>query len=96
MDEQPENISKVTPLRCIVGSLISGSLAFLLYGLTISITRTFALKPIKVNQQWAIQLASAIRTLVVGMSTLATALFAVAACGLILLALQIAFKKQET
>jgi Protein of unknown function (DUF3082) len=96
MTNQPETNSKVTPLRCLVGSLISGFLAFLLYQLTQSIAQSFAQKPITVTQQWAIQLATAVRTLVVGMSSLATGLFAVSAVGLILLAGQLILQKSST
>jgi len=96
MNNKPESIvSQVTPKSCLFGSVISGSLAFLLYGLTKSIAQTFALKPITVTQQWAIQLASAVRTLVVGMSSLATGLFAVTTVGLILLAIQLTIKKMK-
>ncbi len=95
MTNSPTNLSKVTPASCLVGSLLSGSLAFLLYGLTRSIAQTFAHKPITVTQQWAIQLASAVRTLVVGMSALATGLFLLTTVGLILLAIQLVIKKMK-
>ncbi len=96
MTNQPETTSKVTSLNCLVGSLISGFLAFLLYQLTQSIAQSFAQKPITVSQPWAIQLATAVRTLVVGMSSLATGLFALSTVGLILLAGQLIFQKMRS
>lgn len=95
MTNSAKNISKVTPQSCLLGSVLSGFLAFLLYGLTQSIAQTFAHKPITVTQQWAIQLASAVRTLVVGMSALATGLFMVTTVGLILLAIQLVIQKMK-
>jgi uncharacterized membrane protein (DUF373 family) len=95
MTNSPKNLSKVTPKSCLMGSLISGVLAFLLYRLTSSIAQTFAHKPITVTQQWAIQIASAVRTLVVGMSSLATGLFVLTTVGLILLAIQLVIQKMK-
>ena len=93
MNDQP--LPQVTPVKCLVGSGISAGLAVLLYELTSSIALTFARKPITATQQWTIQLASAVRTLVVGMSSLATGLFALTTVGLILLAIQLWVKKMK-
>jgi hypothetical protein len=83
----------VTPLRCTIGALIAGVLAMLLYRLTLSISQSFAAHPLSVNNQTAISLSIAVRTLVVGMSTLATAIFAFAALGLLGLGIQLLWQR---
>ncbi len=82
-----------TPLRCIVGSVISGGLATAMFMLTVSIAQTFAAKPIPSGNQLAINIAVAVRTLVVGMSTMGTAIFGVASLGLLALAVQLVIKQ---
>ncbi|MGF1487920.1 MAG: DUF3082 domain-containing protein [Prochloraceae cyanobacterium] len=100
MSNYPSNTEakKPTPLRCLVGASISGSLGYALYLLTTSIAISFATKPIQSNNPFVINLSAAVRTLVVGVSTLATCLFAITTLGLILLAIQLvvqSFNKQE-
>lgn len=83
---------KPTPVRCLVGSLISGSFAFGLYSLTYSIAQSFAAKPIISQNQVVMRIASAVRTLVVGMAALGTGIFTLVAIGLILLAIQLSIQ----
>jgi len=78
-----------TPLRCIIGAGVSGSLATALYFLTRSIVETFANKPVSLTNQFAAKIGIAVRTLVMGVSTLATTLFAIATLGLLALAIQL-------
>ncbi|PPS44140.1 DUF3082 domain-containing protein [Chroococcidiopsis sp. TS-821] len=78
-----------TPLRCLTGSLISGGLAIALYSLTSAIAQTFATKPIHSDNPAVINIASAVRTLVVGITALGTGIFGLVALGLIGLAIQI-------
>jgi hypothetical protein len=82
-----------TVLQCLTGSLIAGSVAVPLYVLTMSIAQSFASKPVHSDNITAIKISVAVRTLVVGMATLATGIFAMAALGLIGLALQILIQK---
>ncbi|NET51629.1 MAG: DUF3082 domain-containing protein, partial [Merismopedia sp. SIO2A8] len=70
------NQSSVTPLRCFTGALISAPLAFALYALTLSISQTFAAKPLTSSSTMAIRISIMVRTLVMGMSALGTAIFA--------------------
>ena len=84
----PANAVSVTPLRCFTGSVISGALAIALYVLTSSIAETFANKPIAPGKAFAVNIALAVRTLVVGTSTLATAIFSIATLGLLALGVQ--------
>lgn len=78
-----------TPLRCLMGALISGSLGIALYKLTASIAQTFAAKPIHSDNPAVINITAAVRTLVVGMTALGTGIFGLVAIGLVGLAMQI-------
>jgi uncharacterized membrane protein (DUF373 family) len=80
---------QASPLRCFTGALIAGSLAMVLSRLTMAIATTFASKPVPVGNVTATNIAVAVRTLVVGMSTLATAVFGIAALGLAALGVQL-------
>ncbi|MGF1603713.1 MAG: DUF3082 domain-containing protein [Thermosynechococcaceae cyanobacterium] len=100
MPEPPIDASKnvaasvsVSPLQCVTGSMIAGILAMLLYRLTRSIAVSFAAHPLSISNQTAVSLSVAVRTLVVGMSTLATAIFAFAALGLLGLAVQLVWQR---
>lgn len=74
--------------RCLTGALISGGLTSAIYFLTASIATTFANKPLTSNSQTALKIAIAVRTLVVGVSTLATFIFGITTLGLLALAIQ--------
>jgi hypothetical protein len=80
---------KITPLRCLMGSGIAGGLAIALYSITASIAHTFASKPVTSSNQLVIRISAAVRTLVVGMASLGTFIFAFVALGLMLLAIQV-------
>lgn len=82
-----------SPLRCLSGALISGGFAFALYLLTSSISQTFAGKPIDSTNPTAINIAIAVRTLVVGLSALVTAVFSLVTLGLVALAIQISVQQ---
>ncbi|MEA5417616.1 DUF3082 domain-containing protein [Spirulina sp. CCNP1310] len=92
MTEQPPT----TPLRCLTGAAIAGSLATALYFLTQKIIIAFASKPLPTVNATAANIAVAVRTLVMGVSTLATAVLGIAALGLIVLALQLQFTRPKT
>lgn len=82
-----------TPLRCFTGSVIAGGFAYVLYLLTQSIITSFANKPLSATNQLAAKIGVAVRTLVVGISTLGTGIFAIAAIGLLALGIQLLFKQ---
>jgi Protein of unknown function (DUF3082) len=84
------NAGKATPLKCLSGALVASSLGLLLYRLTAAIAHSFAAHPLTTTNQIAHGLSAAVRTLVVGMSTLATGIFSIAALGLIGLGIQLA------
>lgn len=82
-----------TPTRCLIGAIISGGLGAALYFLTAAIAETFAAKPIPSNNAIAMNIAVAVRTLVIGSSALATAVFGIACLGLLALSIQLFVKE---
>lgn len=80
---------QVSPLRCITGSVMSGAIATAMYTLTLAIAQNFASKPVQSNNYLTLNLAVAVRTLVLGVSALATGIFAIVTLGLIALAIQL-------
>ena len=88
-DAQTAKETLPSPLRCLSGALISGGFAIALYFLTSSIAQTYADKPIASTNQTAIQIAIAVRTLVVGLATLATTVFGVIALGLVIVTIYV-------
>lgn len=76
-------------LRCITGSLVSSALAAAGYLLTSSIAQSFANKPIHSDNVAVVNISSAVRTLVVGISTMATGIFALVSLGLMALGIKI-------
>jgi len=85
--------SQPSPARCFSGSLVAGALSFLLYRLTTSIAQTLAANPIQSHNPTAVNLSGAVRTLVIGSSTLATGVFGIAALGLMALAIQLLWQR---
>jgi len=83
------NQVQATPLRCITGSVISGGFAFATYSLMIAIATTFANKPTHSDNQTVINIASAVRTLVVGIVALGAGIFGLVALGLFALSIQL-------
>jgi hypothetical protein len=88
-NSQPAKPQEALPtlFNSISGAAISGGFAIALYLLTSSIAQTFARKPLASANPTAIRISVAVRTLVVGMSTLATTVFGVIALGLVLVSI---------
>jgi Protein of unknown function (DUF3082) len=80
-------------LRCILGAIVSGAIAFVLWNFTQTIAATFAAKQITSDNMIVIRISIAIRTLVIGMVTLGAGVFGLAAVGLTGLGLQTLFAK---
>ena len=89
---EEKKVQKVTPLQCLTGATISGSLAYLLYLLTASITATFATKPLPTTNAFTMRIAAAVRSLVVSVVSLGTFVFGIVALGLFLLAIQVSLQ----
>jgi hypothetical protein len=85
-----------SPLRCLTGSLIAGTMSIALYTMTSKIATTFATKPMIQKTTMANNIAAAVRTLVVGSTALGAAVFGIIAIGLIGLAIQVAFTKPKS
>lgn len=86
---EAENQVPPTPLRCISGAVFSGGLGYAMYSLMISIATTFAIKPIHSDNPMVVNIASAVRTLVVGVVALGSGIFGIVAIGLLGLAMQL-------
>ena len=78
-----------SPLRCVTGAMMSGGLAYASYSLMIAIATSFATKPIHSDNPIVVNISSAVRTLVVGVIALATAVFAIVTIGLLALGVQL-------
>ncbi|MEM7769003.1 MAG: DUF3082 domain-containing protein [Cyanobacteria bacterium P01_E01_bin.6] len=85
--------SKPTPVRCFTGAFIAAPLTYGMYSLTMAIAHTFAEKPVPVGNALATKISVLVRTLVVGVTTMGTGIFAITTVGLVLLGLQLLFKK---
>lgn len=88
-----ESRSYASTLRnALLGAIIAGGLTYPLYQLTTAIISSYADQPLPDNNQTAAAIAVAVRTLVMGLSVLVTALFVFVAAGLLLLAMQTAIQ----
>ncbi|BDA40011.1 DUF3082 domain-containing protein [Candidatus Atelocyanobacterium thalassae] len=84
---------EVSPLSCLIGSFLAGILGYGLYVLTSSIIYSFYAKPLISSNLLTIKLGSLVRTLVMGVASLATFICFFISCGLILLAFQLFWNK---
>ncbi len=84
---------EVTPLRCWLGSSISGVFAIGSYFLTTAIATAFANKPLSTTNITAINIGVAVRTLVIGITALATGIFGLVTVGLFALGIQTLIQK---
>ncbi len=88
---QPTPTAKI--LKCFSGSFMAGTIALLAYRLMVGIATTFAAKPIVSDNPTVMNIASAVRTLVVGMVALGAGVFGMAALGLFLLGFQLLWQR---
>ena len=84
---------QTSPLRCLLGAVISSGLAYAAYSLTSSIAQTFAAKPVTSTNTIVVNISSAVRTLVVGSCALGTGVFGLVAFGLVALAIQLLIER---
>ncbi|MGK7930380.1 MAG: DUF3082 domain-containing protein [Microcystaceae cyanobacterium] len=89
------NSPNVTPLKCLTGAIIAASLAIALYALTMSIAQSFAATPLVSDKVIVLKLSSLVRTFVLGLASLGTFVCGFIALGLILLGIQVTFKKDQ-
>ena len=91
----PPERSLPSPLSCLTGALIAGTLSIGLYTMTSKIATTFATNPMIQKTTMANNIAAAVRTLVVGSTALGAATCGIISVGLVGLALQVAFSKKQ-
>ena len=91
----PPERSLPSPLSCLTGALIAGTLSIGLYTMTSKIATTFATNPMIQKTTMANNIAAALRTLVVGSTALGAATCGIISVGLVGLALQVAFSKKQ-
>lgn len=92
-ESSTSGLKPVTPLQCLIGAIVAGGLSYLLYRMTTSIAVSFATHKIASTSLIVQRVSSAVRTLVVGMATLGTGVFGLAAIGLFALAIQIVIQR---
>lgn len=78
-----------TPLRCVTGAAISGTLTLFMYSVMSAIATNFATRPIHSANPLVVNISTAVRTLVVGVVALGTGIFGLVAVGLLALAVQL-------
>jgi Protein of unknown function (DUF3082) len=83
-------------MRCLSGAAIAGVMTTMMYWLTSKIALSFAHTPVTGTSQAAANISVAVRTLVTGMTALGTGVFGIVTLGLIVLAVQVAFSKNES
>lgn len=93
-DLQTED-KEITPLRCFTGGGISGALAVGAYLLTKSVIQTYMDLPITFDNPMTVRIASTVRTLMMGITTMATFVFVMVTVGLTALGIQLIIKSQR-
>jgi hypothetical protein len=86
---QESNEEKITPIRCFTGGAISGGLGFGAYLLSKAIILTYTTMPINFHNQLAVRIATTVRTLVMGLTVMATFLFGMVTVGLVALGIKL-------
>jgi Protein of unknown function (DUF3082) len=92
----PPEATLPSPLKCLTGALIAGTMSIAMYTMTSKIATTFATKPMVQKTNMAVNIAAAVRTLVVGSTALGAVTCGIIAIGLIGLAIQVAFSKPRS
>lgn len=91
-----EDKEKITPMRCFTGGSISGAFAIGAYFLTKSVILTYSDMPIKFNNAMAMRIATTVRTLVMGITTMATFVFLMVTIGLVALGIKLVIENMKT
>ena len=83
----------INPVQCLASAVISGGLAAGAYLLMTSIAEKFARKPITSENIFVVNISTAVRALVVGVTAFAACMCAMVTLGLIALAIQITIQR---
>jgi Protein of unknown function (DUF3082) len=95
-DRNSTHLETPSPLQSLTGAFMAAAMGLLLYRLTTSIVESFAAHPTASHNTIAINLSAAVRTLVVGLATMATGIFAFVTLGLVALAVQAGIQRLRT
>jgi hypothetical protein len=87
-DTNPPSIS-----HCIIGAIVAAIMAIASFFLNSSIAQNFADRPIHSPNYLVVNITVAVRTLIIGISTLATGVFSLIALGLLALAIQVTIQQ---
>jgi hypothetical protein len=79
--------------RCAIGAAISGAMAYGAYILSLRFVAAFS-KPLAMDDRVALNIAVAVRTLIVGIAFLATGICTIVAVGLVILAIYVAIDRK--
>jgi hypothetical protein len=79
--------------QCSLGAAIAGGMAYGAYILSLRFVAAFS-KPLAMDDRVALNIAVAVRTLIVGIAFLATGICTIVAVGLVILAIYVAFDRQ--
>jgi hypothetical protein len=79
-----------SPIQCVLGSIVAGAMSYGMYILTTNIAIKFASQPISNTTNLAINIAATVRTLLIGICALGTAVFGIIAVSLFALGIQVA------
>jgi hypothetical protein len=90
---QTGDLKPVTPLRCVIGALLSGGFGFGMYLMTHAIALSFAAHKVDSSNLTVQRISVAVRTLVIGLTTMGTGIFGLAALGLLGLAMQLTIQQ---
>jgi hypothetical protein len=97
---QPSSAPSVKPpptvFDCLSGSAIASLITWLAYLLTVNTVNNFTAKPFSSTNYVAVNIASAVRTLVMGMFSMGTVIFGIAALGLFALGIQTLIQGQRS
>ncbi len=85
----------LTPQRCVMGAIIAGIMAFGMYRMSHAIALSFAAHKIQSDNFIVQRISTAVRTLVIGMTTLGMGVSGIAALGLLALSIQLITRKNN-
>lgn len=93
MKDQPNTYTLPSPLNSLIGAVLAAVMTVMMYFMTSKIATTFATKPMHSNTTLAMNIGTAVRTLVTGITALSTGIFAIISLGLVALAIKVAVNK---
>lgn len=85
----------LTPQRCVIGAVIAGIMAFGMYRMSHAIALSFAAHKIQSDNFIVQRISAAVRTLVIGMTTLGMGVSGIAALGLFALSIQLIIQRNN-